>query len=352
MLDRTFLNRDNSRAMMSKMADVWKPAMGINIKELDTGVFIFQFYHNEDMRWVLNGGPWSFDNAMLVMETIPLGVEPMKVSLWHLNIWIQIHDLPTGFMSEIVGKQLGNFFGEFLEYDPKNNSSIWRECMRLKIRLDVRKPLKRKKKITRKNGGDFIVNCKYERLGEFCFICGLISHTDRFCRRFLDKRSESAVKEWGVWLRVPPRRAVGQQKSKWLQEENDGEWETRMGRSNDIPPFPEKTKNQEPIWREGNFQNMDKEGEGADRAIIRVTECESNVYAGPDSAELEIMNIEERIRRRSEYELKEKSIMGDKIISNVLFEESVQEAGISGTDFPGSHGSVLATLARQASQSK
>lgn len=47
----------NSRAMMSKMADVWKPAMGINIKELDTCVYIFQFYHNEDMRWVLNGGP-------------------------------------------------------------------------------------------------------------------------------------------------------------------------------------------------------------------------------------------------------------------------------------------------------
>lgn len=104
---------------------------------------------------MLNGGPWYFDNAMMFMESIPLGVEPLKVSLWYLNIWIQIHELPTGYMLEIVGKQLGNFFGEFLEYDPKNNSSIWRECMRIRIRLDVRKPLKRKKKITRKNGEDF-----------------------------------------------------------------------------------------------------------------------------------------------------------------------------------------------------
>lgn len=35
----------NVRAMKSKIADVWKPAMGINIKELDQGIFIFQFFH-------------------------------------------------------------------------------------------------------------------------------------------------------------------------------------------------------------------------------------------------------------------------------------------------------------------
>lgn len=41
----------NGRAMLSKMADVWKPAMGINITELESGVYIYQFYHKEDMRW-------------------------------------------------------------------------------------------------------------------------------------------------------------------------------------------------------------------------------------------------------------------------------------------------------------
>lgn len=64
--------------------------------------------------WVLNDGPWSFDNAMLLISVIPLGEEPVKVQLWHLNIWIQIHELHAGFMSEIGGKQLGNFLGNFL----------------------------------------------------------------------------------------------------------------------------------------------------------------------------------------------------------------------------------------------
>lgn len=126
-------------------------------------------------------------------------------------------------MTKAVGKQLGDFFGQFVEYDSKNNSSIWREYMRLKISLDVRKPLKRKKKITRRNGSDFMVTCNYERLGDFCFSCGLVTHTERFCRRSLDRRGEELSKKWGNWLKAPPRRAVGQAKSKWLREEGDTE---------------------------------------------------------------------------------------------------------------------------------
>lgn len=66
-----------------------------------------------------------------------------------------------------MANQLDNFFREFLEYNHKNNISIGRECKCIKIKLDVSKPLKRKKKVTRKNGSDFIVQCKYERLGDF-----------------------------------------------------------------------------------------------------------------------------------------------------------------------------------------
>lgn len=54
----------NTRAMKTKMVDIWKPTMEINIKEIETGIFLFQFYHKEDKLWVINGGPWSFDNAM------------------------------------------------------------------------------------------------------------------------------------------------------------------------------------------------------------------------------------------------------------------------------------------------
>ncbi|CAN1822556.1 hypothetical protein LINPERHAP1_LOCUS30010 [Linum perenne] len=53
--------------------------------------------------------------------------------------------------------------------------------MRLRVRLDVRQPLKREKKL--REAGDIVITCKfwYERLPNFCYICGKIGHIDRYC---------------------------------------------------------------------------------------------------------------------------------------------------------------------------
>lgn len=74
-----------------------------------------------------------------------------------------------------------------------------------------------------------VVTCKYERLGDFYFICELVSYTDSFCRKFLDKRREEADREWGSWLRALSRRVAGQAKNKWLRDEGDADWEARIG---------------------------------------------------------------------------------------------------------------------------
>lgn len=124
-------------------------------------------------------------------------------------------------------------------YDAENNSSIWLEYMRLKIKLDVRKPLKRKKKIKRKNGTEFTVFYKYERLGEFCFACGLMSHTERFCRKVIDNRGEGIQKDYGGWLRAMLRWAANQNRSKWLRDKNDADWEAKFGRNINDPSFTE-----------------------------------------------------------------------------------------------------------------
>ncbi|XP_063942974.1 uncharacterized protein LOC135150542 [Daucus carota subsp. sativus] len=218
----------NVRAMKSKMADIWRPARGINIKEIKTGLFLFQFYHKDDMQWVVKGGPWSFDGAILVFNTVGNGEDPTKVLLNEVEFWIQIYDLPVGYMSESIGKQLGNFFGTFVQYDSSNNKSIWREFMRIRIKVDVRRPLKRKKKICKKDKSDVIVHCKYEKLGDLCFVCGLLTHTERFCSKRSTAESESVNKEWGSWLRAPPRRAGGSSRSKWLREEDDGDWGNKI----------------------------------------------------------------------------------------------------------------------------
>lgn len=39
----------NIKVMKAKLADIWRPVRGINIKDLKPGIFLFQFYHIDDM---------------------------------------------------------------------------------------------------------------------------------------------------------------------------------------------------------------------------------------------------------------------------------------------------------------
>lgn len=350
----------NTRAMISKMADVWKPAMGVNIKEIDPGIFLFQFYHREDMLFVINGGPWSFDNAMLIISTVPPGADPLSVPLWHLEMWIQIHELPAGFMSEAVGRQLGDFFGEFLLYDAKNNSSIWMEYMRLKIRIDVRRPLKRKKKITRKNGTEFVVMCKYERLGDFCFVCGLVSHTERYCRKNIDNKGVEGPKDWGGWLRATPRRAANQNRSKWLRDENDAEWEAKLARDRNNPYFAgasygdkDKGKSMAHDFRETGSNRIKNSVSLVEKSGIfqnEILQIKDRDY-GLDREENDGLNLEDRKRRRSGPQSNCVMDTNENIIGPIIQNtELLTDADISTSDFSASSKQELATPAVQASQ--
>lgn len=51
-------------------------------KHRDTNtLYLFRFYHKDDMTWMLNNGHLSFDNVMLVTSTILAGNDPTKVQL-------------------------------------------------------------------------------------------------------------------------------------------------------------------------------------------------------------------------------------------------------------------------------
>ena len=119
-------------------------------------------------------------------------------------------------MSESVGKQLVNYLGSFLEYDTSNNGGSVKEYMRLRVSMDVRPPLKHGKRLRTPNGDGFFVSFKYEKLSLFCFICGCLGHSDRFCPQLFNIPEEEITRGWGVWLKASIRQLSGQEFNPWL----------------------------------------------------------------------------------------------------------------------------------------
>ncbi|GAU17164.1 hypothetical protein TSUD_177940 [Trifolium subterraneum] len=205
--------------MKARLADVWRPVKGMVVKEATQGLYLFQFFHPLDVEEVMKGGLWLFDNYTLVIDRMKVGVALHDIPLYHVNFWVQIHNVPVGMMLEKVGKGLANYIGEFVEYDKNNSTSFWRQYMRVKVRVDVRRPLKIEKKIMLNGGLGGVVKFKYERLGLFCFVCGVISHSDNKCEVKYAMERDDGSRGWSNEIKAEVRRPGGRVESRWLREE-------------------------------------------------------------------------------------------------------------------------------------
>lgn len=78
-------------------------------------------------------------------------------------------------------KALGDFLGKFIEYDFKTSMENDFDFSRIKVMLDIRKPLKRKRKLVGPSGEVSYVRFQYEKVFTICFIYGRLGHTESFC---------------------------------------------------------------------------------------------------------------------------------------------------------------------------
>ncbi|TXG60181.1 hypothetical protein EZV62_014754 [Acer yangbiense] len=108
-------------------------------------------------------------------------------------------------MNRRTAKWLAEQIGEVVEI-PSDSRECWEKFMRVRIRIDISKPLKRWLRLKlEKSEGITMVTLKYERLPEFCFACGRIGHGIMEC---LDTEARKAAIEgnptkFGAWMKAP-----------------------------------------------------------------------------------------------------------------------------------------------------
>ncbi|GKV01179.1 hypothetical protein SLEP1_g13756 [Rubroshorea leprosula] len=114
---------------------------------------------------------------------------------------LPLHSLrkPDEPKSEQIGLIIGNSLGKVLEFDDSFHKAI-----RVRINLDVNHPLRRFKtsqiSITKRKK----LRIKYERLPEFCFVCGCLGHLDHSCEitNSMKDGGGKIVCRYGSWLKV------------------------------------------------------------------------------------------------------------------------------------------------------
>ena len=137
----------NLRALKSTLKSTWKMGSDLQIVEVGNSVLQFKFNSEYQLQWVERNGPWNFDNNLLLLCRWRKGLSASNIFFTHSPFWVQIWDLPFEYMSMEVGRELGNSLGKFIESDRRTGNSNQAKSMRIRVDLQLDKPLRRRGKV-------------------------------------------------------------------------------------------------------------------------------------------------------------------------------------------------------------
>lgn len=120
------------QAMRHKMASLWRPGRRV--------------YHEVDIKKVIEGSPWMFGRFHLVFQRLK-GDNPRTVEIKNIDLWVQLHDMSAGFMSQRVATDIGKYLSAYIDGDPNNFVGVWREFIRIRVSISLDSPIKRRMKL-------------------------------------------------------------------------------------------------------------------------------------------------------------------------------------------------------------
>lgn len=185
------------------MTGAWKTREGLEVETVGKNMFLFKFECKKDRKWVLKNGPWFFDKQLLILEEPTAKLRTTEVELKNVAFWVRFINLPMGYRNKRAAEKLGNDLGQFLEVDCDKDEQCWGNNMRMKVLLDISKPLRRGFMLKSDEiSNECQVSIRYERLPEFCFKCGWIEHVAKECEEEEEKQPTDETRyEFGPWMR-------------------------------------------------------------------------------------------------------------------------------------------------------
>ncbi|KAI9071419.1 hypothetical protein K1719_046615 [Acacia pycnantha] len=129
-------------AIEAILRKAWNLQDGFDVVEVSGNAFMFKFTAFEEFDRVLRGRPWSVNGCLLnLMERLKYK-SFKEFDFGHCPVWIQLHNVPMEAMCLGNAITIGGYVREVeLAEDPVYNGRYLRSFLRVRVLLDLRKPL-------------------------------------------------------------------------------------------------------------------------------------------------------------------------------------------------------------------
>lgn len=108
------------------------------------------------------------------MNTVEEDDVLLQVDLDWCDFYIHVHELALSKRIRDVAMHVGKKLGTFKEVDLDLQGRSWGLSMRLRVQLNVNKPLKWAIKIRTTAVDEHMVFFTYEKLPNICYLCGVM----------------------------------------------------------------------------------------------------------------------------------------------------------------------------------
>lgn len=140
------------------------------------------------------GEPWSFDKNLVAMKRILRPAEVKGLIFKKVNFWVQVHDLPLGSLNMRIASDIVSLAGAVIPSSGDAEEFERGNYMRVRISIDITKPLSRGRKVEFDNGEESWVSFKYECLPNLCYWCGCLTHQDQDCLLWQNKKGSMSAR--------------------------------------------------------------------------------------------------------------------------------------------------------------
>lgn len=169
----------------------------ITFKVLWENVFLVEFTNAGDKKGILEGRPWVFEGSLFLIEDFDGKSSSANFIFDKATFWVRMSNLPLACMDKETGRMLGEIVGRVEDVDTDGRGVVWGEFLRVKIQMDLSKPLARGRML-KVQGKARWIPFQYERLPKFCFHCRVILHDKATCPMNVNLWHQEEVTKFGL----------------------------------------------------------------------------------------------------------------------------------------------------------
>ncbi|XP_075654881.1 uncharacterized protein LOC142625057 [Castanea sativa] len=147
LVGKFFTKRTLSIEVVARtLRPLWKTKHEFHIKDIGNHRILFTFEDDLDAERILLGAPWSFDKYLIALCRYETDQSIKQIQFDTAAFWVQIHDVPMRRMTIEAAEGICQSLGHVI-YGSDEDETDGGEFMRVRIEVDIMKPLSRGRRV-------------------------------------------------------------------------------------------------------------------------------------------------------------------------------------------------------------